>query len=215
MVQRDQMPAFEVQTAQRTYQAWWSAASCKRVQRVHSSAMRARSFIVTTRRCLGAARAQRWTQACRTTRVLFFPGGEPNKRLSLGGRHWPSRWCDAGADRTSIVIGFGGGIVTDVGGFLAAIFMRGIPVLQIPTTLLAQVDAAIGGKTGVNLRERQEPDRQLSSAAGGADRSRRARDAAGARVPRRTLRSDQVRRSFAIAQLFELHVRSTDAKSWQ
>jgi 3-dehydroquinate synthase len=50
-----------------------------------------------------------------------------------------------------VVLGFGGGIVTDMAGFLAAIFMRGIPVLQIPTTLLAQVDAAIGGKTGVNL----------------------------------------------------------------
>ena len=50
-----------------------------------------------------------------------------------------------------MVIAYGGGIVTDMGGFLAAIFMRGIPVLQIPTTLLAQVDAAIGGKTGVNL----------------------------------------------------------------
>src|SRR3954462_9670763 len=56
-----------------------------------------------------------------------------------------------GADRTSIVIAFGGGIVNDMAGFLAAIFMRGVPVLQIPTTLLAQVDAAIGGKTGVNL----------------------------------------------------------------
>jgi 3-dehydroquinate synthase len=56
-----------------------------------------------------------------------------------------------GGDRTSIVIAFGGGIVTDVSGFVAAIFMRGIPVVQIPTTLLAQVDAAIGGKTGVNL----------------------------------------------------------------
>jgi 3-dehydroquinate synthase len=50
-----------------------------------------------------------------------------------------------------LVIGFGGGIVTDVAGFLAAIFLRGVPVLQIPTTLLAQVDAAVGGKTGVNL----------------------------------------------------------------
>jgi 3-dehydroquinate synthase len=56
-----------------------------------------------------------------------------------------------GADRSSIVIAYGGGIVNDMAGFLAAIFMRGIPVLQIPTTLLAQVDAAIGGKTGVNL----------------------------------------------------------------
>ena len=57
-----------------------------------------------------------------------------------------------------MVIGFGGGIVTDVGGFLAAIFMRGVELLQIPTTLLAQVDAGIGGKTGVNLENRQELD---------------------------------------------------------
>src|SRR6195256_894535 len=58
---------------------------------------------------------------------------------------------ERGADRTSMVIAYGGGIVNDVCVFLAAIFMRGIPVLQIPTTLLAQVDAAMGGKTGVNL----------------------------------------------------------------
>jgi len=45
-------------------------------------------------------------------------------------------------------VAFGGGIVNDVGGFLAAIFMRGVPVIQIPTTLLAQVDAAVGGKNG-------------------------------------------------------------------
>jgi 3-dehydroquinate synthase len=56
-----------------------------------------------------------------------------------------------GGDRSSIVIAFGGGVVNDVAGFLAAIFMRGIPVLQVPTTLLAQVDASIGGKTGVDL----------------------------------------------------------------
>jgi 3-dehydroquinate synthase len=49
------------------------------------------------------------------------------------------------------VVAFGGGIVNDMAGFVAAIFMRGIPVLQVPTTLLAQVDAAVGGKTGVNL----------------------------------------------------------------
>ena len=57
----------------------------------------------------------------------------------------------ANADRSSMVIGFGGGIVTDIGGFLGSIYMRGIYVLHVPTTLLAQVDAATGGKTGVNL----------------------------------------------------------------
>jgi 3-dehydroquinate synthase len=82
--------------------------------------------------------------------VLFFPGGESRKRFEEVER-LAEQMVEAGADRSSIVIAFGGGIVNDLGGFLAAIFMRGIPVLQIPTTLLAQVDAAIGGKTGANL----------------------------------------------------------------
>jgi len=57
-----------------------------------------------------------------------------------------------GVDRSSLVVALGGGVVGDTAGFAASIFMRGISVVQLPTTLLAQVDAAIGGKTGVNLR---------------------------------------------------------------
>jgi 3-dehydroquinate synthase len=82
--------------------------------------------------------------------ALFLPGGEERKRLAPL-EQLAEEMVERGADRTSMAIAFGGGIVNDMGGFLAAIFMRGIPVLQIPTTLLAQVDAAIGGKTGVNL----------------------------------------------------------------
>jgi 3-dehydroquinate synthase len=82
--------------------------------------------------------------------VLNLPGGEDQKRLAPV-EQLAEEMVQRGADRSSMVIAYGGGIVTDMGGFLAAIFMRGIPVLQIPTTLLAQVDAAIGGKTGVNL----------------------------------------------------------------
>ena len=82
--------------------------------------------------------------------VLFFPGGEAQKRL-VHVEELAEQMMQAGGDRTSVVIAFGGGIVGDMGGFLAAIYMRGIPVIQIPTTLLAQVDAAVGGKTGVNL----------------------------------------------------------------
>jgi 3-dehydroquinate synthase len=82
--------------------------------------------------------------------VLFLPGGEDQKRLAPV-EVLADRMVELGADRTSVIVTFGGGIVTDMGGFLAAIFMRGIPFVQIPTTLLGQVDASIGGKTGVNL----------------------------------------------------------------
>ena len=82
--------------------------------------------------------------------VLFFPGGEPRKRL-VEVEMLAERMVARGGDRASVIVAFGGGILTDVAGFLAAIFMRGIPVIQVPTTLLAQVDAAVGGKTGVNL----------------------------------------------------------------
>ena len=82
--------------------------------------------------------------------TLFFTGGEENKRMAHVER-LAEQMSDGGADRSSLVVAFGGGIVTDLGGFLASIFMRGIPVVQIPTTLLAQVDAAVGGKTGTNL----------------------------------------------------------------
>ena len=82
--------------------------------------------------------------------VLFFPGGEVNKRLSAL-ETLAEQMVAHGADRASVVIAVGGGIVNDVAGFLAAVFMRGIPVIQVPTTLLAQVDASVGGKTGVNL----------------------------------------------------------------
>jgi 3-dehydroquinate synthase len=82
--------------------------------------------------------------------TLFFRGGETRKRL-VEVEALAEQMVNYGADRASLVVAVGGGIVTDVAGFLAAIFMRGIPLIQIPTTLLGQVDAAIGGKTGVNL----------------------------------------------------------------
>ncbi len=82
--------------------------------------------------------------------ILILPGGEERKRMNQI-EMLAEEMVGKKADRSSVLLAFGGGIATDMGGFLAAIFMRGIPVIQIPTTLLAQVDAAIGGKTGVNL----------------------------------------------------------------
>jgi 3-dehydroquinate synthase len=84
--------------------------------------------------------------------VLFLPPGEENKTIK-NVEGLLREMARAGGDRGSLLIAFGGGIVGDVGGFLASIFMRGIPYVQVPTTFLAQVDSSVGGKTGVNLPE--------------------------------------------------------------
>jgi 3-dehydroquinate synthase len=83
--------------------------------------------------------------------VLFLPPGERHKRLSQVER-LTTEMTKAGADRSSLLIAFGGGVTGDVGGFVSAIYMRGIDYVQIPTTLLSQVDSSVGGKTGVNLQ---------------------------------------------------------------
>jgi 3-dehydroquinate synthase len=145
------MPAFEVQTSQRVYTNIVERGVTGRV-RDFLPQNAGKLFLVTTEDVwwLHGSKIRAQFGNGELT-VLFFPGGEPNKRLAAL-EQLAEQMSEHGADRKSLVIGFGGGIVTDVSGFLAAVFMRGVPVLQIPTTLLAQVDAATGGKTGVNLR---------------------------------------------------------------
>jgi 3-dehydroquinate synthase len=82
--------------------------------------------------------------------ALFLPRGERYKRLAQV-EALAEQLVHAGADRDSILLAFGGGIIGDLTGFLAAIYMRGIRYVGIPTTILAQVDSSLGGKTGVNL----------------------------------------------------------------
>ena len=84
--------------------------------------------------------------------ALFLPAGERSKNMASVER-LTREMVRAGGDRGSLLIAFGGGIVGDVGGFVAAVFMRGIPYVQAPTTFLAQVDSSVGGKVGVNLPE--------------------------------------------------------------
>ena len=149
MVQRDHMRRFDVQTGQRTYSIMIERGILRRVSEFIPGSV-GKAFIVTTED-VWRLHGQQVEDALKHEHdVLFLAGGEVNKRLAAV-EELAEQMVSRGADRTSIVIGFGGGIVTDVSGFLAAVFMRGIQVLQIPTTLMAQVDAAIGGKTGVNL----------------------------------------------------------------
>jgi 3-dehydroquinate synthase len=84
-------------------------------------------------------------------KLITVPPGEESKTLAQTGDICEQMLTN-GLDRESFVIGLGGGMVGDLSGFVAAIFERGIPHVQIPTTLLAMVDSSIGGKTGVNAR---------------------------------------------------------------
>jgi len=100
--------------------------------------------------------AERVTKSLRSagfrSTLITIPAGEKSKTLEQAGAI-----CDqmiaAGLDRQSFVIGLGGGVIGDISGFVAAIYHRGIPHVQIPTTLLAMVDSSIGGKTGVDTRD--------------------------------------------------------------
>jgi 3-dehydroquinate synthase len=84
--------------------------------------------------------------------LITVPAGEKSKTLKQTGAIC-EQMLAAGLDRQSFVIGLGGGVVGDISGFVAAIYHRGIPHVQIPTTLLAMVDSSIGGKTGVNTAD--------------------------------------------------------------
>jgi len=144
------MPSFRVETLQRCYSAVVERGVIGHTaQYIPSKA--GKLFVVSTEdvwRRQGEALERGLAGVA--YEVLHLPGGEEHKRLAPVER-LAEEMVRRGGDRSSLIVAFGGGIVGDMAGFLAAIFMRGIPVLQVPTTLLAQVDASLGGKTGVNL----------------------------------------------------------------
>src|SRR5450432_477259 len=147
---RKRMPSFRVETPQRCYSAIVERGIIGQAAE-YIPANTGKVFVVTDAdvwRHQGSALGR--GLAGIHHEVIYLPGGEDRKRLGPV-EALAEEMVQCGADRSSMVIACGGGIVNDMAGFLAAIFMRGIPVLQVPTTLLAQVDAAIGGKTGVNL----------------------------------------------------------------
>ncbi|MDR0292443.1 MAG: 3-dehydroquinate synthase [Elusimicrobium sp.] len=85
-----------------------------------------------------------------SARFIVIPSGEKHKNLKTLENIWKTLF-KYGADRKSVLINFGGGVIGDMGGFAAGVYMRGMDFIQVPTTLLAQVDASVGGKTAVDL----------------------------------------------------------------
>ena len=86
-----------------------------------------------------------------TTHLIAFPSGEPYKTRETKA-HIEDQMLDHGISRDALILAVGGGVVTDMAGFIASSFCRGIPSVYVPTTFLSMVDAAVGGKTGVNTK---------------------------------------------------------------
>ena len=100
---------------------------------------------------LGTAKASLAGEGFRVTEITV-PAGEDSKSLEVAGEIW-SAMAQLSLGRDCAVVALGGGVVGDLAGFVAASYMRGVPVVQVPTTLLAMVDSSVGGKTAVNLPE--------------------------------------------------------------
>ena len=89
------------------------------------------------------------TQVARVE-TITLPAGEKTKSAAQAAALW-EQLCQLETDRKSVIIALGGGVIGDLAGFVAASYTRGLTFFQIPTTLLAQVDSSVGGKTGINL----------------------------------------------------------------
>jgi 3-dehydroquinate synthase len=145
-----------VNTPQRSYQAMIENGLLLRVGSILRDLLgdRRKLFIVTVepvRKKWGKKLQTSLTSVGFETTFLEMRDGERFKRMATVEK-LAEKMVALGADRNATVVAFGGGIVGDLGGFLASIYMRGVDVVQIPTTVLAQVDASIGGKTGANLK---------------------------------------------------------------
>ena len=126
--------------------------------------------------------------------MIAIPPGEEQKTLATAERIWTRARRGRARPARDHVVGVGGGVVGDLAGFCAATYQRGVPVVHVPTTIVAQVDSAYGGKTGVDLPEAKNYVGAYHQPAGVLVDPGAARDAAAPRsAPRATPRSSRPR----------------------
>ena len=149
------MPQATIHVLPRPYQAWIENGLLIRAGSILGELLpqASRIFVVTVapvRKRWGAKFVSALKSAGFEPQVIMMPDGEPAKRLA-NVETMAEKLVRMGADRKAVIIALGGGVVGDVAGLLASLYMRGVEFVQVPTTVLAQVDASVGGKTGVNL----------------------------------------------------------------
>lgn len=133
------------------YPIFVEAGALERVDELVTSLAPAHRYAVITDSNVGPIYGSGVVAALSGSKLFTVPAGEANKTRES----WAlltDQLIDAGFGRDSAVVALGGGMIGDLAGFVASTFMRGIPVVQLPTTLLSMIDASIGGKTGVDTR---------------------------------------------------------------
>ena len=151
----ERMPQVTIHVPPRSYQAWIENGLLARAGSVLVDLLPRAShvFVLTVppvRERWGAKLVSSLRAGGFRPRLILMLDGEPAKRLATV-EALAEKLAGLGADRKAVIVALGGGVVGDVGGLLASLYMRGVEFVQVPTTVLAQVDASIGGKTGVNL----------------------------------------------------------------
>jgi 3-dehydroquinate synthase len=149
------MPQATIHVPSGPYQAWIENGLLTRAGSVLGELLpqSSRLFVITVapvRKRWGAKLVSSLKAAGFKTEVIVMPDGEPAKRLATV-EGLAEKLARLGAERKAVIIALGGGVVGDLSGMLASLYMRGVDFVQVPTTVLAQLDASIGGKTGVNL----------------------------------------------------------------
>ena len=148
------MSKIRIELGERGYDIHVGAGLLDKAGELISGACKGRTAAVVTNKKIGNLYANRLIKSLGksgiSAQVITIPSGERSKTLSTVARIY-EKLLDMKLDRGGMVIGLGGGVIGDIAGFAAATYLRGVDFVQIPTSLLAQVDASVGGKTGVDL----------------------------------------------------------------
>jgi 3-dehydroquinate synthase len=148
-----QMRTFDVELGERSYPIHIGSGAVRDAGRLLASRLPALRVVVVSNPIVAAHWLAPLRESLRAAGIdaetLLVPDGEAHKSLRMA-EDVLTRLLELRADRSTTIVALGGGVVGDLAGFAASIYQRGVPFVQVPTTLLAQVDSSVGGKTGVN-----------------------------------------------------------------